>query len=37
MPLMEWRDVGGSTLRPSAFPLLGLELFRIWRALRRWR
>jgi glycosyltransferase involved in cell wall biosynthesis len=37
MPLGEWRDVSGSTLRPTAFPLLGLELVRILWALRRWR
>lgn len=36
VPLREWRDVGGSTLRPSAFPLLALELARIRSALRRW-
>lgn len=33
VPLREWRDVGGSTLRPTAFPLLALELLRISRAL----
>lgn len=37
VPLREWRDVGGSTLRPSAFPLLALELARISRALQAWR
>jgi len=37
VPLREWCDVSGSTLRPTAFPLLGLELVRIGLALRRWR
>jgi dolichyl-phosphate beta-glucosyltransferase len=37
VPLQAWRDVGGSTLRPTAFPLLAVELARIFRALRRWR
>jgi glycosyltransferase involved in cell wall biosynthesis len=37
MPLREWRDVSGSTLRARMFPLLGLELLRIALALRRWR
>jgi hypothetical protein len=37
VPLARWRDVAGSTLRPSAFPLLGIELLRIQRALQRWR
>lgn len=37
IPLTSWRDVAGSTLRPSAFPLLGWELVKIQRALRRWR
>jgi len=35
VPLMEWEDIGGSTLRPSAFPLLALELLRIHRNLQR--
>ncbi len=37
MPLLEWRDIAGSTLTPFSFPLLGLELLRIAFALRRWR
>jgi dolichyl-phosphate beta-glucosyltransferase len=37
MPLREWCDVSGSTLRPAAFPMLGLELVQILLALRRWR
>jgi glycosyltransferase involved in cell wall biosynthesis len=37
MPLREWRDIAGSTLRSSAFPKLGIELLRIALALRRWR
>jgi dolichyl-phosphate beta-glucosyltransferase len=37
MPLREWRDVGGSTLRPAAFPRLALELLHISRALHAWR
>jgi dolichyl-phosphate beta-glucosyltransferase len=37
MPLREWRDVAGSTLRPSAFPQLAVELLRISRALGAWR
>jgi glycosyltransferase involved in cell wall biosynthesis len=37
VPLEEWRDVGGSTLRATDFPVLGIELVRIFRSLRRWR
>ncbi len=37
IPLRAWRDVAGSTLRPSAFPRLGLELGHIARSLARWR
>jgi glycosyltransferase involved in cell wall biosynthesis len=37
MPLRSWRDVGNSTLKFVAFPLLGIELFRIAFALRSWR
>jgi dolichyl-phosphate beta-glucosyltransferase len=37
MPLREWRDVSGSTLQATAFPLVGIELLRIALALRRWR
>jgi glycosyltransferase involved in cell wall biosynthesis len=37
VPLSAWRDVSGSTLRATTFPVLGLELLRIARALRRWR
>jgi glycosyltransferase involved in cell wall biosynthesis len=37
VPLNEWRDVSGSTLRGLDFPLLGLELLRIAFALRRWK
>jgi dolichyl-phosphate beta-glucosyltransferase len=37
MPLSRWEDVAGSTLRPFAFPRLGLELVRISCALRRLR
>jgi dolichyl-phosphate beta-glucosyltransferase len=37
MPLREWRDVAGSTLRPAEFPRLALELWRISRALADWR
>jgi glycosyltransferase involved in cell wall biosynthesis len=37
MPLREWRDVSGSTLRPTTFPLLGLELLRIAWSLKRWQ
>ncbi len=37
VPLHTWRDVGGSTLKPSAFPMLGIELLRIFQSLRRWR
>jgi glycosyltransferase involved in cell wall biosynthesis len=37
VPLREWRDVGGSTLRPSHFPILALELARIHVRLERWR
>jgi glycosyltransferase involved in cell wall biosynthesis len=37
VPLREWHDVGGSTLRPSTFPLVALELAHVFRALRRRR
>jgi glycosyltransferase involved in cell wall biosynthesis len=37
VPLRTWHDVAGSTLRPSAFPILGLELLRIRTALARWQ
>jgi len=37
LPLREWRDVGGSSLRATAFPKLGIELLRVALALRRWR
>ncbi len=37
VPLSEWRDVDGSTLRGLAVPLLGIELLRIALALRAWR
>jgi hypothetical protein len=37
VPLGAWHDVGGSTLRASSFPLLAVELVRIFQDLRRWR
>jgi hypothetical protein len=37
MPLREWRDVAGSTLRATDFPVLGIELLQIALALRQWR
>ena len=37
MPLRSWTDVPGSKLRFSHFPLLGIELWRIHLALRRFR
>jgi dolichyl-phosphate beta-glucosyltransferase len=37
MPLRTWTDVAGSKLRPSHFPMLGVELLRIFFALRRFR
>jgi len=36
VPLKEWRDISGSTLGPSDFPRLALELLRVQRGLRRW-
>jgi dolichyl-phosphate beta-glucosyltransferase len=36
VPLSEWRDMPGSTLRGIAFPLLAVELIRIALALRAW-
>jgi glycosyltransferase involved in cell wall biosynthesis len=37
VPLRVWHDVGGSTLKATAFPRLGLELARISRELHRWQ
>ena len=35
LPLLRWRDVPGSKVRPWDFVRSGLELVRIWRAYRR--
>ncbi|MFO0723103.1 MAG: glycosyltransferase [Myxococcota bacterium] len=37
MPLRAWTDIAGSTLGPAQFPGVGVELLRIFWALRRWR
>jgi len=37
VPLRRWTAVGGSSLRPSNYPLLGVELIRIWMALEQLR
>jgi dolichyl-phosphate beta-glucosyltransferase len=36
VPLREWHDVGGSSLKPTDFPRLGIELVRIAKNLRVW-
>jgi len=35
IPLLHWRDVGGSKLRAKAFLAAAIELYRIWRSMRR--
>jgi len=35
VPLLHWRDVGGSKLSARAFLIAAIDLYRIWRSLRR--